>query len=227
MNEAQSNNTPQFSSVKMLRSMVGIGIMCALIIVLTFQGTYSRIEQNKKEALQKAIFNVLPGIQNTISYSWNEEQKFSILSDQEDSDEKVFAGFDSNGEFVGVAIEASGQGYADIITILYGYDPIEEEIIGFQVLASKETPGLGDKIEKDENFLSNFDALDVSLSDNKTELKNKVISVKSGMKNNPWEVDGITGATISSRAIANIIASSSGYWGPKIYVGQKQMKAKN
>jgi len=207
--------------------MVGIGIMCALIIVLTFQGTYSRIEHNKKEALQKAIFNVLPGIENTISYSWNEEQKFSILSDQEDSDEKVFAGFDSNGEFVGVAIEASGQGYADIITILYGYDPIEEEIIGFQVLASKETPGLGDKIEKDENFLSNFDALDVSLNENKTELKNEVIPVKSGMKNNPWEVDGITGATISSRAIANIIASSSGYWAPKIYVGQEELKAKN
>jgi electron transport complex protein RnfG len=89
-------------------------------------------------------------------------------------------------------------------------------VVGFYVLESKETPGLGDKIEKDENFLANFKALDVSLNEEKTGLKNDVVPVKNGTKKNPWEVDSITGATISSRAIADIINTSMHQWGPQI-----------
>jgi electron transport complex protein RnfG len=85
------------------------------------------------------------------------------------------------------------------------------------VLESKETPGLGDKIEKDANFLANFGNLDVSLTDDLTQLKNKVVPVNHGTKSNQWEVEGITGATISSRAIGNIIGNSSQHWVPLIY----------
>ena len=82
------------------------------------------------------------------------------------------------------------------------------EVLGFQVLESKETPGLGDKIAKDERFQNNFNALDVSISEN-GQLRNKVITVKQGEKQNGWEIDGITGATISSRAVGNIIGEST------------------
>ena len=75
-------------------------------------------------------------------------------------------------------------GYADIISILYGYAPEKQAVIGIYVLASKETPGLGDKIEKDENFLANFIALDVSLKDDLSALKHEVIPVKNGEKKN-------------------------------------------
>ena len=100
-------------------------------------------------------------------------------------------------------------GYADIIRILYGYDHVNEIVTGITVLESKETPGLGDKIEKDEAFLANFEALDVKLNASGDALANMVVPVKNGEKTNAWEVDGITGATISSRAIANIIGESS------------------
>ena len=50
---------------------------------------------------------------------------------------------------MGVAVEASGKATPDIIRILYGYDPENRQVVGFYVLESKETPGLGDKIEKD------------------------------------------------------------------------------
>jgi electron transport complex protein RnfG len=39
--------------------------------------------------------------------------------------------------------------------LLFGYDPEQQKIVGFYVLESKETPGIGDKIEKDP-FLSNM-----------------------------------------------------------------------
>ena len=83
-----------------------------------------------------------------------------------------------------------------------------QTVVGFYVLESKETPGLGYKIEKDPNFLENFKALDVSLAEDFSALKNKVVPVKQGKKENAWEVDCITGATISSKAIGNIIGAS-------------------
>ena len=57
----------------------------------------------------------------------------------------------------------------------------------------------------------------VELNEQKTALVNSVATVKSGTKSNPWEIDGITGATISSRAIGDLIAASTEQWLPLIY----------
>ncbi|PWJ44644.1 FMN-binding protein [Sediminitomix flava] len=204
------------SSFKMLRAMAGIGLLCALLIVLTYEGTLPRIEQLKAEALEAAIFKVIPGTTQTKAYALKDGE-FVALEGKENAEKKIYAGYNDNNELMGFAIEASGQGYADIIRILYGYDPAQQAVVGFYVLDSKETPGLGDKIEKDDNFLANFKALDVKLDETFTKIVNSVVTVKSGAKVNPWEVDGITGATISSRAIGNIIAESSKEWMPILY----------
>jgi H+/Na+-translocating ferredoxin:NAD+ oxidoreductase subunit G len=129
----------------------------------------------------------------------------------------IYAGYDQNGKLVGVAVEASGIGFTGALRVLYGYDPGKQVITGLYVLESKETPGLGDKIEKDPDFLTNFFALDVSLNDDFSAPKNAITTVKSGHKKNPWEVDGITGATISSRAIGNILAASTQQMVPLIF----------
>jgi len=218
MSATQSiTNKPAASSTKMLRAMVGIGIMCALLIVLTYEGTLPIIKENKVEALEKAVFKVLPGTEKTQAFVLDENEHFIPLEGEKVEGQTVYAGYNNENELTGIAIEASGQGYADIIRILYGYDPAEEAVVGFYVLESKETPGLGDKIEKDENFLANFKALDVSLTENKSALKNQVMPVKSGEKEHPWQVDGITGATISSRAIGDILGESTSRWVPLVY----------
>ncbi len=209
------------SGATMLRAMVGIGVLCALMIVLTFEGTLPRIERNKAVALEKAVFQVLPGAMNKETFQLD-QGKISVLSGEAAKDvQLIYVGYDESGELAGIAVEASGLGFADVIRILYGYDPANQKIIGFHVLESKETPGLGDKIEKDPIFLENFKALDVSLTENKSGLENAVVPVKKGSKKNPWEVDGITGATISSRAIGNIIGSSTEKWIPLIYKSWK------
>jgi electron transport complex protein RnfG len=215
------------SSAKMLRALVGLGVLCALLIVLTYEGTSERIAKNRAEALEKAIFQVLPGIGSRQSYTFDSERGFERIDQETGSGTMVYAGYDQEGNFAGVAIEASGQGYADVIRILYGYDPGNEVIVGFYVLESKETPGLGDKIEKDPAFLENFRGLDVRLNADGSALQNEVVPVKSGEKENPWEVDGITGATISSRAIANIIRSSAAQWVPRIYANETVFEAVN
>jgi electron transport complex protein RnfG len=47
-------------------------------------------------------------------------------------------------------------------------------------------------------------------------LANLIEYVKPGMKQDPWQIDGITGATISSTAVAGILRKSSAVWVPKI-----------
>ncbi len=201
-------------SFVMLRAMVGIGILCGFLIVVAYEGTLPRVQRLKAEALQAAIFKVIPGITQTETFMWDGE---SFTPAEESANTLVYAGYNDAGALIGLAIAASGQGYADIISILYGYSPEKQQVIGFYVLESKETPGLGDKIEKDESFLDNFTAMDVSLTASGTQLVNSIVPVKSGTKNNAWEVDGITGATISSRAIGNILNESTSIWVPRIY----------
>ena len=212
------------NSSKMLRAMVGIGVLCALMIVLTYEGTLPRVTRLKAEALEKAISKVIPGTEKTKAFQYVENNGFSAIGGSEATGKIIYAGYDNNGKLTGVAIEASGMGYADVIRILYGYDFAKQTVVGFYVLESKETPGLGDKIEKDENFLANFIALDASLNDDLNNLKNKITPVKSGTKKNNWEVDCITGATISSRTIGEIIGESTERWVPVIFKNKEAFK---
>ena len=100
-------------------------------------------------------------------------------------------------------------GFADIIKVLYGYSIEKEAIIGHLVLETKETPGLGDKIEKDPEFLKNFKELDVKVTEDKKSLVNLIQTVKKGEKTEKWHIDTITGATISSKAIGRILHEST------------------
>jgi electron transport complex protein RnfG len=200
----------------MLIAMVGIGVICALLIVVTYEGTGPRIEKLQTEALHQAIFKVVPDVTHVQAFELS-GGSFTKNTDGDRSKTLIYAGYSDAGELAGFAIEASGQGYADIIRILYGYDPVGKEVTGFYVLESKETPGLGDKIEKDPVFLENFKHLDVALKAEGNGLAHEVVTVKSGSKQNPWEIDGITGATISSRAIGDIINTSAGQLLPVIH----------
>jgi electron transport complex protein RnfG len=204
------------SDKKMLIAMGGIGIICALLIVLTYEGTASTIQKNKAEALEKAIFKVLPDITKTQAYQLNADNTFSLSSSVDTKLPKVYAGYDAADNLKGIAIQANGKGYGEVLNLLYGYDPMQQKIIGFNVLESKETPGIGDKIEKG-NFPDNFKAMDVSLNNDGSELKNEIITVKQGKKTQKWEIDGITGATVTSRAVGNILNNSAQEWIPKIY----------
>ncbi|MCC6727102.1 MAG: RnfABCDGE type electron transport complex subunit G [Saprospiraceae bacterium] len=226
MSEAQKNTTEATNSRKMLVTMVGIGTICALLIVLSFQTTLPRIEKLKAEALEKAIFKVIPGMVSKKTFQLEGDKLKEVTGKVKDA-KLVYAGFDKDGKLVGLAIEASGMGFADAIKVIYGYDPHKEKIVGFYVLESKETPGLGDKIEKDASFLANFDSLDVALSEDKNSVKNPVTTVKHGKKKNGYEVDGITGATISSRAVGNLLKNSTGETLPQLYKNKDFFEAKS
>jgi electron transport complex protein RnfG len=185
------------------------------LIVGAFQVTLPVIERNTAEALQSAIFHVLPSATASKTYVYDDARGFAPAEADDPAAPRVHVGYDGD-KLVGVAIEAEGMGYQDVIRLIYGYSVSEQAIIGVRVLESKETPGLGDKIETDPDFLANFERLDASLGDDRSSLAHPIVPVPHGEKEHPWEVDGITGATISSEAIASILNRSAARWAPRL-----------
>ena len=199
---------------EMYRSIVGIGAFCALLIVSVYQGTAERIADNRARFLSSAIAEVLPVVRSTVEVSL--DANGSLVAATETADLPAYLGYGENGELAGAIITARGMGYADNITVLYSYSFDLKAIVGHKVLESKETPGLGDKVELEPHFLANFEALDARLNDDGTALANAIVTVKQGEKTEPWQLDGITGATITSDAIGVILNQGSGYWLPAL-----------
>jgi len=199
------------------RALVGVGLLCGLLIVSVFELTRPVIQRNQAEALQRAILQVLPGAVSSRTFRLVDGGRFEALDGEPDGASLVHAGYDADGRLVGLALEAEGMGYQDVIRLIYGYSFSDRAVIGIRVLESRETPGLGDRIETDPGFLENFERLDVSLTDDSTRILNPIEAVKQGAKQHPWQVDGITGATISSVAVADILRRSSEEWIPRLH----------
>jgi electron transport complex protein RnfG len=200
----------------MYRSMVGVGLICGLLIVSVFELTRPVIARNKAAALQRAIFQVLPEARASATFRFDGVDRFEGFEGEVDGEQLVYAGYDEEQRLAGIAVEAQGMGYQDVIRVIYGYSFLEEAIVGIRVLESRETPGLGDKIETDAGFLENFERLVVALTDDQSQIADPIEFVKHGKKEHPWQIDGITGATISSNAIADILGQSTAYWIPRI-----------
>lgn len=197
------------------RALVGIGSICALLIVTVYLLTGPAIARNRAEVLQRAIFGVLPDAA-TIQPMRIDAQ--GLIEPAADEVEPAFyLGLAADARVVGVAIQASGMGYQDLISLIYGYSPERGQVIGMRVLESRETPGLGDKIITDPVFVGSFRALAVPLADDGTRVAHAVEAVAAGKRSEPWQFDAITGATISSRAIASIIATSTAKWAPLLH----------
>lgn len=178
---------PPSSAFRLIATLGGISMLSGLLVVMTYQLTRPRILENQRVALERAVFSVLPGAV---------QREDLVLA----SGETVMGGRDAEGAWVGFAIAGEARGYQDIVRILYGFDPWRNRVIGMTVLQSTETPGLGDRIIRDPAFHANFKDLDVS---------QPVQVVRQGEKTEPWQIDGISGATVSSVAVGRAIENGA------------------
>ena len=71
------------SSIKMLKAMLVIGIISALLIVSAYQLTLPRVLKLKAEALEKAIFKVLPGTVSTQTFGINADGELTKIENGE------------------------------------------------------------------------------------------------------------------------------------------------
>jgi len=199
------------SSLRLAGTLAGGGLISGLILVIVYLGTQPMIQHNRAEALKAAIYKVVPGTKKIDVFAVEGDKlvPFDGPPGAPTQKELVYLGVDDSGKPLGYAVPAEGPGFQDTVKLIYGYDPARRAVIGLEVLESRETPGLGDKISFDPQFKANFQELKV---DPDIEL------VKRGEKTAPNQVDAITGATISSRAVVTIIKKSNHEWLPRLKV---------
>jgi electron transport complex protein RnfG len=106
------------------------------------------------------------------------------------TDIPIYVGLDGGGGIVGFSYVIEGGGFQGIIRMMVGVNPQEEKITGVKVLSHSETPGLGARITEPA-FLEQF--AQKSINDN--------FEVKE-------DVDGVTGATVSSKSVSEILKQS-------------------
>jgi len=204
--QIQPQTTP---ANKMILVMGLVASICGVLIVGAFQGTQSAIADNKRIMLERAVFKVLPGAATVREYAATPTGIQLFTGNMPQGGVKFYAAYDQAGVLKGIAAEAAGKGYADLVRVLYGYDIQCQCIIGIGVVSIRETPGIGDKIITDQAFLKNFEALDVRVNAELTALTNAVKVVKHGTKQNAWEIDAIAGATVTSKAVGRGINESA------------------
>lgn len=183
-------------SWRLLGTLAFAGMLSGLLLVLVFQATQPRILAHQARVLREAVEEVLGGPERyeTLFVVDGVLDAAPARADTAGMD-RVYLGFDGAGRPVGYAVEGGEPGFQDVVRLIFGYDPAAQQVLGMTVLESKETPGLGDKIEKDTLFVREFAGVLAPLA-----------GVKRGAGTGAaHEVDMITGATISSRTVIDII----------------------
>lgn len=214
--EAEQQAVPKTPVMAMFRTLTMTALLSGFLVVMVVQWAMPYIEANQKAATEAAVFNVVKGA--TASQSFVITGSGIVPAEQTDQDGfVVYGGYNNSGELIGLAIPGVASGYAGPVHIMFGYQPELEAITAYQVLTMTETPGLGDKVLTDENFLANFDRLDARLATDGSALANDIVTVKSGTRQNAWEIDAISGATVTSNAIGQAVNLSAQQWLPVIH----------
>lgn len=194
-------------SSKLIVTLGTAGAIAGLLIAAAYTTSLPAIKANRAARIDAAIHDVLKGTVRYDTLLLRDGRLVTRTSESEPESEgghaeEVYAGFDASGKLLGFAFTSVEPGFQDPIELLIGYDPRTRNTLGVAILSSRETPGLGDKIQG-KQWLAQFSGLLTPL-----------IGRKAGSARNRDEVDMITGATISSRAVIGAVNKSVAKWTP-------------
>lgn len=203
---------------KLLAVLGGGGAVAGAVLVVAYSATQPRIQAHRAAVLREAVREVLAGPEE-VETLWLEGGRLVAADPAAGADasktERVWIGRRADGTRAGVAVLAAEPGFADDIQILLGFDPERRVLLGFRVLSSKETPGLGDAIEKDARWTGQFPGKSLPL-----------VAVKKGRSrgDTAHEIETITGATVSSSAVVRIIDHAVERWTPLVAAWQEAQR---
>lgn len=174
-------------SSRMIIVLTCVGLLSGAFLAGVGILTKERIAINKQKEIEEAIVKVIPG---TVTSEKLHEEK----------DLTIYGGKNNSGKLIGFAVHASGTGFQDQITMMFGTDTSLSKISRLTILEQLETPGLGAKITDETAFLQFWENKDINVS-----LTLRKPAVGSAGELLPSEVNTITGATISSEAVLNTV----------------------
>jgi len=192
----------------MIITLGGVALLSGFLLALTYQLTLPYIEANQRLAVERAVLKIYPQTETRVGFVLG-TNGLRPAETAAPGEILVHAAYDKTGELRGLVAEAAAHGYAGVVRLLYGYSPVCQCITGISVLQSTETPGFGDKISTDPDFLANFRALDARLDPEGNALLHPIVTVKHGTKTEAWQVDAISGATITSKAVGRMLNQST------------------
>ncbi len=167
-----------------------------LLIAVANAALSEKIEQNRIDKLNRLTRALLPEAENFKAL----DTEIEIESTRGKKEKVELYKAMSEDECVGWSFNAAGSGFADKIELVVAVDKDFQKLAGFDILASNETPGFGDQIKYDY-FRDQF----------KGAPAEELALVKTG-EGRPEKIDSeivaITGATVSSEAVVEIINNS-------------------
>ena len=178
---------------RMMIHGVILGIFClgfALVLAITDRLTAKDITARALEDRLNSLSQVIPE-----SIHDNNLVTDAIAMKDAQGNEITVYRATKEGKVTSLAYEIFGSGYAGRIKLMLGVDA-EGKVLGVRVLAHKETPGLGDKIEtKKGDWILRFTGLSIG---NPPVEKWKV-------KKDGGQFDQFAGATITPRGVVRAI----------------------
>ena len=171
-----------------------------MILVLTLVGLISGgfLAGVAKLTKERIALNVQAEIEEAIQEVVDEADVNQVLHEEEDL--VIYKESKDTGELSGFAIQATGVGFQDKITLMVGLDPAMKQITGLTIISQSETPGLGAKIEDWDAFLQFWESRDATGP--LTLRKPPSPTVEELL---PSEINTITAATISSKKVLEIV----------------------
>ena len=163
--------------VQLVLSLTVIAAVCAAVLATVNAVTKEQIASIKERATQNAARLVMPASVKEV------ERRSADGGDW-------FVGKGANGKPLAYALKGvSHQGYGGDIVLMVGFLP-DRTIVTYQKLEAAETPGLGSNLTS-EGFMKQFKGMPAA--------RNIAVSKDGG------EVEAITSATITSRAVCGAI----------------------
>ncbi len=177
-------------------------ILSTAIIAGTYLGSQDRINENIRMAEERALLEIIP----------KSRHNNSMLEDAHGIDDSEMLGLRSekkyyiarqNGEPVAVIFPATArEGYTGDIDMIIGIN-VDGTIAGARVLSHRETPGLGDAIDrKKSRWIDGYMG---------KSLVNPTIDLWK-VKKDKGVFDQFTGATITPRAVTKTVLQTLQYF---------------
>lgn len=176
-----------------------LGFLLGLVYEITKQPIADANAAAAQEAY-KAVFADADSFEALDGFDKNAATEEVIAAGYEDSIDDVQVAKDASGSEIGYVVTVTAKdGSQSTITFSVGIQN-DGTVNGYSVTSISETPGLGMKVE-DEDFYSQF--------------QGKLVDTFSVVKNTPAadnEIEAISGATISSRAVTNGVNAALTYF---------------
>jgi electron transport complex protein RnfG len=173
--------------LKMIIVLTIIGAVSGMALSLVYEGTKAPIEyQTIKFVKEPAVKKVLTGYDND---PIADRKKIRIGEDERGKPiELIIFPAKKAGATFAVALEGKGKGFGGLIGVMVGVSK-EGKLLDIGITSHSETPGIGSKVSE-TFFTERFKGLTT---------------------NQEVKVDGISGATYSSKGVMSAVTQALGY----------------